>query len=183
MDRLSHSLLLLAEPPPRQSSTRITKLNLQRERLDWFVPVVYSSGVDMLFVDPGCNVLSNQLDSGGSEQEPSTETTFPIINIESWMNSRHIDLLRLEKLLLQLGKAYLPAWTTRRWGDCFPEICRIYLGRNKLCPGRGLRRLRSERDIFRRGVCEHYFETIVGAVRRECNVALLDEQNPLLSVL
>ncbi|KAI9770677.1 MAG: hypothetical protein M1839_003061 [Geoglossum umbratile] len=91
----------------RRSLARGTRLDLQRERLDWFVPVVYSCGTELLLVESRCHMVS-RLPGYGSGEEPTTEEPYlSITNPNKWMKNRDLDLLRLEKLLLQRGKAYV----------------------------------------------------------------------------
>jgi hypothetical protein len=89
----------------RAAPSRFARFDLKRELVDWFVPVVYSSGVDLILT--------------GSSTTPGS--TRPIVDIheamgnlqldgaevKSTMANRDFDVLRLEKVVIKQKKVFL----------------------------------------------------------------------------
>jgi hypothetical protein len=93
----------------RDMPKRYARLGLQRELLDWFVPVIYSSGKDLVLLEPhqepqGASIAANQLIIA---QLSENINSLELVSQDSQMTNRDFDLLRLEKFLIARKKVRL----------------------------------------------------------------------------
>ncbi|KAK3370978.1 hypothetical protein B0T24DRAFT_531291, partial [Lasiosphaeria ovina] len=108
-----HSLLVLGQPfwqaaatarvASRESPTRHARFGLDVSVTDWFIPVTYSSGVDI-------QVVQHENDKP-TEQDASCYPKISPAHIDgdgpSQVFGREFDLLRLEKAIAHHGRVYL----------------------------------------------------------------------------
>jgi hypothetical protein len=101
---------------------RPARFGLQRELVDWFVPVIYSDGMELVLVGPIMDASCTLCSDGTVVRSALEKLNLSAVKTRSLMSNRDFDVLRLAKGSSNEGRPTYTPPPPGDWKNCSSQI-------------------------------------------------------------